>query len=197
MHGYFLQLDEARMSKSSGEFLRLQSLIDRGYDPLAYRYFCLGAHYRSKLTFSWQGIDSAAKSIERLRSLAHEWGQPGPVDEDYADQFMAQVNDDLNLPRALAVAWDLARSDLAASSKKATLLFFDEVLGLGLEDWQPPQATIPGEIMALVEQRELARSLKKWDEADNLRERIIQAGFEIEDTSQGPRLKKKHIGENQ
>ncbi|HEX7973335.1 MAG TPA: cysteine--tRNA ligase, partial [Anaerolineales bacterium] len=103
MHGYFLQLDEARMSKSSGGFLRLQTLIERGYDPLAYRFFCLSAHYRSKLSFNWESLDGAAKALDRLRMLAYEWGQPGSVDEGYAGQFLAQVNDDLNLPRAVAL----------------------------------------------------------------------------------------------
>ena len=83
MHGYFLQLDAAKMSKSSGEFLRWQSLIDRGYDPLAYRYFCLGAHYRTGLNFSWESLDAAAKALDRLRMAVFEWGEAGEVDEPH------------------------------------------------------------------------------------------------------------------
>ena len=81
LHGYFLQLDNAKMAKSAGEFLRLQTLLDRGYDPLAYRFFCLGGHYRSKLTFNWQGLDAASTALQRLRSAAYEWGAPGTADD--------------------------------------------------------------------------------------------------------------------
>jgi len=189
MHGYFLQLGEERMSKSSGEFLRLQVLIDRGIDPLAYRFFCLSAHYSSKLTFSWESLDSAARSLDRLRNQAYEWGPPSSPDDAYVKQFTEQVNDDLNMPRAMAVTWDLARSDLPASIKKATLLLFDRILGLCLADWQPPQEIIPEEILSLVDQRQKARAEKRWGDADAFRNKVIQAGYEIEDTAQGPRVK--------
>ena len=188
-HGYFLQLYEARMSKSSGEFLRIKSLIDRGYDPLAYRFFCLSAHYRAKLNFAWEGLDGAAKSLERLRTTVYEWGPAGNVDEGLADQFAAQINDDLNMPRAVAVVWELVKSDLPPSTKKATMLLFDRVLGLDLANWQPTQEVIPAEILALVEQRTLARKEKRWKDADSVRDQVLQAGFEIEDTPQGPRVK--------
>ena len=193
MHGYFLQLDEGRMSKSSGHFLRLQSLIEKGYDPLAYRFFCLSAQYRTKLTFSWESLDGAAKSLDRLRLSAYEWGAPGTVDEHYADSFLAQINDDLNMPRALAVAWDLARSDLPAPTKKATILLFDKVLGLRLADWQPPQELIPADIFALVEQRTQARQEKRWKDADALRQQVLDLGYEIEDTPQGPHVKSHKV----
>ncbi len=189
MHGYFLQLGEEKMAKSSGEFLRLQTLVDKGYDPLAYRLFCLNAHYRAKLSFGWEGMDAAAKSLDRLRAAAYEWGQPGQVDEGYVEQFCAQVNDDLNMPRALAVTWELVRSDLPPAAKKATLLVFDQVLGLRLGEWQPVEQEAPAEVLALLEQRQQARKEKRWAAADALRAQITAAGFEIEDTPQGPRLK--------
>ncbi len=191
IHGYFLQIDESKMAKSAGEFLRVQTLIDKGYDPLAYRYFCLGAHYRTKLNFTWEGLDSASVSLDRLRSMTYEWGDPGTVDEDYVEQFTQQINDDLNMPRALAVTWDLARSALPASTKKATILMFDHVLGLGLADWQPLEEVIPDEIISLVEQRTLARKEKRWADADSLRNQVLEAGYEIEDTPQGPRVKSR------
>jgi len=191
MHGYFLQFDDERMSKSSGEFLRLQVLIDRGYDPLAYRFFNMSAHYRTKLNYSWDGLDSAAKSLDRLRNLVFEWGVPGIVDEEYTAQFTAQINDDLNMPRALAVTWDLARSSLPNATKKATILIFDRVLGLGLGEWQPKTEIIPEDIISLASERQTARSEKRWSDADALRDRIAEAGFEIEDTPKGPRIKSR------
>jgi len=193
MHGYFLQLDAERMSKSSGEFLRVDSLIERGYDPLAYRLFAMSAHYRSKLNFSWEGLDGAVTALDRLRMAIFEWGQPGVIDEEFAARFRDQVNDDLNMPRALAVTWDLVKSDLPPATKKATLLYFDKVLGLRLESWQPEEALIPDEIIAMVAARQRARQEKRWQDADSLREQVTASGYEIEDTPQGPRVKPKKL----
>jgi cysteinyl-tRNA synthetase len=193
MHGYFLQIDEARMGKSVGNFLRVQTLIDKGYVPLVWRMFCLNAHYRTKLNFSWEGLDGAATSLERLRSLSFDWGDSGKVDEEYREKFFETVNDDLNMPRAMALTWDLAKSDLPEPTKKATLLFFDQVLGLRLAEWEPMQETIPGEILAWVEERQLARREKRWKDADALRDQVTAAGFEIEDTPQGSRVKRKKL----
>ncbi len=193
IHGYFLQLDEAKMAKSAGGFLRVQTLMDKGYDPLAYRFFCLGANYRAKLNFSWEGLDGAATALDRLRAAAYEWGEPGALDEEYVDRFAACINDDLNMPRAVALTWDLVKSDLPASTKKATLLQFDRVLGLRLAEWQPKEDVIPADIMALVGQRQQARKEKRWKDADALREQVTAAGYEIEDTPQGPKVKSKKV----
>jgi cysteinyl-tRNA synthetase len=189
MHGYFLQLDEDTKMSKSGTFLRLQTLIDNGIDPLAYRFFCLNALYRTKLNFSWDGLAAAARSLERLRMAAFEWGQPGTADEDFVERFTDQVNDDLNMPRAVAVTWELVKSDLPAATKKATLLVFDRLLGLGLADWQPAEEKVPDEVLALVEQRQQARKEKRWQDADALRTSISAAGYALEDTPQGPRVK--------
>jgi cysteinyl-tRNA synthetase len=189
MHGHFLLLEQAKMAKSAGEFLRMQTLIERGYDPLAYRYFCMGAHYRAKLSFTWEALDAAATALQRLRMTAHEWGQPGDADARYINKFQEQINEDLNMPRALAVVWELVKDDLSPATKKATLLQFDRVLGLRLAEWQPEEAVVPPEILALVEDREKARSAKQWKNADALREQVRQAGYEIEDTPKGPKIK--------
>ena len=190
LHGYFLQIDQARMGKSVGNFLRVQTLIDEGYDPLAYRFMCLGAHYRSRLSFSWEVLDGAQTALNRLRAAMYAWGAPGVVDEDYIDKFAAHVNDDLNMPRVLALAWDLVKSDLPDATKTATLLFFDQVMGLRLAEWKPVEEAIPDDIMALVEQRQAARKEKRWQDADALRAQVTDAGYEIEDTPQGPRVRK-------
>jgi cysteinyl-tRNA synthetase len=191
MHGYFLQLNEAKMAKSAGTFVRVHGLVERGYDPLTYRFFCLGGHYRTKLNFTWESLDSAATALDRLRAAAYEWGEPGVVDEDYMDSFAAQINDDLNMPRALAVVWELVKSELPPSTKKATLLQFDRVLGLRLAEWRPvEEEAIPAEIEALVQQRQQARADKRWADADALRQQVADAGYEIKDTPGGPQLKR-------
>ncbi|MGC9520504.1 MAG: cysteine--tRNA ligase [Anaerolineae bacterium] len=188
LHGYFLQLDTGRMGKSLGNFVTLQDLMDRGYDPLAYRYLCLGAHYRSRLTFNWEALDAASTALQRLRDTVYRWGEPGEVDEEWMEQFVQYVNDDLNIPRALAVAWDMTRSGLSDANKAATIREFDEVLGLGLVDWKPPE--VPDEVMRLVEAREEARRARDWSEADALRDEIAEAGYEVRDTPEGPEVRR-------
>jgi len=190
MHGYFLQIDEARMAKSSGEFLRLQTLIDRGYDPLAYRFFVLSAIYRAKLNFSWEGLDGAATALDRLRNQVYSWSAPGIPDAGFLAKFTDEINDDLNMPRAVALTWELAKSSLPDDVKKATIIEFDRVLGLRLSKWEPKEEPVPEDIRALLDKRQQMRKEKRWEEADALRNQITQAGYEIEDTPQGPRLKR-------
>jgi len=189
MHGYFLQIDESRMGKSVGNFIRLQTLIDRGHDPLVFRFFCLSAHYRSKLNFTWENIDGSGVALNRLRKTAYEYGQPGFPDQDYMNRYIEAVNNDLNMPQALAVVWDLIKSELNPSIKKATLLEMDTIIGLGLAQWEPDSITIPENISVLMEERASARKEKRWKDADQLREQIHKAGFEIEDTPQGTNIR--------
>jgi cysteinyl-tRNA synthetase len=189
LHGHFLQLDDAKMAKSAGDFLRLQTVMERGYDTLAYRFFYLSAHYRATLNFTWESLDGAARALQRLRVAAYGWGPAGQADARYLEQFTEQINDDLNMPGALAVTWELAKSEVPAASKKATLLQFDRVLGLRLAEWHPVEYSIPEAIMALVQQRQQARLEKRWRDADVLRERMRAAGYDIDDTPQGPRVR--------
>jgi len=189
LHGYFLQMDEAKMAKAAGEFLRVATLVERGYDPLAYRYLCLTAHYRSHLNFTWDALAGSAAALERLRNAIHEWGEGGVADEGYLHRFAACVNDDLNTPQAIALTWELAKSGLPAAAKKATLLRFDEVFGLRLADWAPRETVLSEEVSELVKQREMARLEKRWKDADRLRDDLYALGFEIEDTPSGTHVK--------
>lgn len=196
IHGYFLNIrdevtnDEKRMGKSQGNFIRLQTLIDAGFDPLVWRFFCIrGAHYRTKLEFGWEALDGAQTELNRLRKAAYEWGEPTTVDQDFLAQFTETINDDLNMPRAMAVVWKLASSDLSSGVKKATILEFDRVLGLDLGEWQPITEDVPDEVLALANQRQAARLEKRWQDADALRNQIRELGYEVEDTPEGPRVK--------
>jgi cysteinyl-tRNA synthetase len=194
LHGYFLLLNDAKMAKSAGEFLRLQSLIDRGYDPLAYRYLCLTGHYRSQLNFTWEALDAAATGLARMRQtfFALPIDPDAKPDERYVDRFTDCVNDDLNLPRALAVAWELLRGDVVdLAATKATLTQFDRVFGLRLAEWAPREDVVPDEIEALADARAAARKAKDWAEADRLRDALHAAGWEMEDRPNGYSLKHK------
>ena len=193
MHGYFLLLNDAKMAKSTGEFLRVQLLMERGYDPLVYRYLCLTAHYRTQMSFSWEAMDAARTALDRMCSgfFALPSDASAAADPSYIDRFTAEVNDDLNIPRALAVAWEVLRGDLPPSVKRATLLRFDDVLGLRLAQWEPREEEAPADVKALAEARAAARKSKNWGEADRLRGELAGLGWEMEDQPDGYRLKKR------
>jgi cysteinyl-tRNA synthetase len=191
MHGYFLLSNDAKMAKSAGEFLRLSLLQERGYDPLAYRYLCLTAHYRTQMSFSWEALDSAVTALDRMRRAIHalpiESAEP---EASYVARFTEQINDDLNVPRALAVAWEVLRGDLPPAIRRATLVKFDDVLGLRLASWRPTEEVVPAEVQALADARAAARRNKAWAEADRLRGELAAAGWEMEDLGQGFKLKR-------
>lgn len=190
MHGYFLQLKDKKMAKSTGDFLTLSRLLEEGYDPLVYRYFCLTAHYRRQLAFSWESLESSKVALGRLYQIAYNWGEPGEVSEEFRQAFMKEINNDLNMPKALALAWDLTRSGEPDSVKKATLLEFDGIFGLRINEWRPEDLALPEKVRQLIDSREKARKDKDWAESDKLRDLIEEAGFSVEDTSSGPRVKK-------
>jgi cysteinyl-tRNA synthetase len=191
LHGYFLLLSDAKMAKSAGEFLRIQSLIERGYDPLAYRYLCLTAHYRGQLNFTWDALDSAAIALDRMRNGVYALRDAGTVAPDPAliERFTNELNDDLNVPRALAVAWETLRGEYPPALKRATLLEFDAIFGLELADWAPRQEAVPEAVTVLAEARQSARRAKDWREADRLRAELKAAGWEMEDRADGYALK--------
>ena len=193
MHGYFLLQNDAKMAKSAGEFLRLEALVERGYDPLAFRYLCLTAHYRTQLNFTWDALDAAAMGLARMRSGFHALpvDASAMADVDAIARFTGDVNDDLNTPRALALAWETLRGDTPGVIRRATLARFDEVFGLGLASWQPVEEEIPADMGALAQARANARKAKDWAEADRLRAALHEAGWEVEDKPGGYALKRR------
>ncbi len=194
MHGYFLLASDEKMAKSAGEFLRLQALIDRGYDPLAYRYLCLTGHYRTQLNFTWDALDAAATGLARMRQRFYGLrSEPNATaDAAFVERFTDCVNDDLNMPRALAVAWELLRGDATDEPvTRATLAAFDRVFGLALDRWVPREETAPEDVQALAQARAAARAAKDWAEADRLRAKMHAVGWEMEDRPDGYALKRK------
>lgn len=181
MHGYFLITNDAKMSKSSGEFLRVQLLIDKGYDPIAYRYLCLTGHYRTQLTFSWEALDAAQTGLNRLRNTVYLLNAATTADAGFVDRFMEKLNDDLNFPQALALAFEVLKSDLAPGVKKATLLKFDDAFGFGLASWVPKVEDVPADVCAVADARWAARNAKDWSEADRLRGELTALGWTMKD----------------
>jgi cysteinyl-tRNA synthetase len=191
LHGYFLQMGNTKMAKSAGEFIRLETLQEKNIDPLVYRYFCLTAHYRTQLSFSWESLEASRVALNRLYRTCYEWGEAGEVDASFMSRFEAFIYNDLNMPRAIALIRELIRSKLSDAVKKASLLEFDRVLGLDFAKWEPATEVIPEEIQALARAREKARDAKNWAEADQIRVQISEAGYAVEDTADGSRLTPK------
>lgn len=185
IHGAFLNIDNTKISKSLGNFVTLEGLVEKGISPLAYRYWLLTGHYRSELNFSLEALEAGQnaynKLVDRLRSFG---AVVGAVDIGYEAKFLEAINDDLNTPQAIALMWDMLKDDsVADADKKATLYYFDRVLGLGLRDIT--DVVVPEEVQKLAEERELARTSKDWAKADEIRLQIQMLGFDVKDTPQG------------
>ena len=188
------------MSKSGGTFVTLATLKEKGYDPLAYRYLCLTAHYRTQLEFTFESLDAAAKSLENLRTLSRSILTEAKGQEDasgacqtWKDKFAAAMEDDLNAPKALAVVWEGVRSaEMSAAQKLAFLRFADGILALDLfkEKKEEPLA-LPQEVQNLLEERARARAAKDYKKSDELRDAIAQLGYLVKDTPQGQKAEKK------
>jgi len=189
LHNEHLTVDGAKMSKSGGTAYSLADVIAKGYDPLVLRYFFLGAHYRSKQNFTWEALEAAKSALDNLRSqLASCQPETGIVDKVLKQKFVSALEDDFNLPAGLAVVWEVLKSALPAGDKRATILDFDRVLGLGLSEIKTEE--IPAAIKNLAEARWRARLEKDWTEADRLRDELAKLGWQMEDGQNDYELKK-------
>ena len=190
LHSEHVDVGGERMAKSGGNFLKLGSLIEKGINPLAYRFWLLMAHYRTKMNFNWEALEGAENALKRLYKLYIELGEAsGTIDLKYQETFRKHVFDDLDTPGGLTVLWDLLKDEKVSNlDKKATVLDFDKVLGLGFADLK--EEIVPEKVMKLVEERERARKGKDWKRSDEIRKRANDLGYNIEDTSSGPKVSK-------
>ncbi|MBU1102337.1 cysteine--tRNA ligase [Patescibacteria group bacterium] len=214
LHGEFLLIDGNKMAKSLENFMTLEKTSER-FNPLAFRYLTLTAHYRSQLNLTWDSMEAAQIALnnlsDKMRELAmapaHDWWLAkltlalGLANKEkqkiskkikkYQEDFLQAVNDDLDMPKALSIIWPMMEdAAICAPAKKELLLEFDKVLGLGLSDIKSTET--PAEIQKLVRQREQFRQQKHFIQADVIRARIEKAGWLIEDTNEGPKIKRKN-----
>lgn len=183
LHNGHLTFDGEKMSKSAGTSVVLDDIIDRTIDPLALRYFFLGAHYRGGQNFTWDALQAAETALNKLRRHAQVDG--GTVNENYMEKFNAALGDDFNFPAALALAWTLTKdSTVTDHDRSATLRAFDDVFALDLAR-QEAAIEIPSAVATLIEEREIARNTKDWERADQLRDEILEAGFVVSDGPDG------------
>ena len=203
MHCEYLQVDGGKMSKSLGNTYTISQLQEKGISPLAFKLFCFTAHYRNKLNFTFDGAYGAQKALERLYdSFVKNENGTDEVDEniikEYDEKFLAYINDDMNMPGAMSIVWEIARNAKKSTKFAELLLKFDEVLGLDMKNAekyltkfkQDDSEKLPEEIKALVEERKKARTEKNWAKSDEIRDKIISFGYSIKDTKDGIIVKK-------
>jgi cysteinyl-tRNA synthetase len=196
MHGAFLNIQGGKkMAKSEENFLTLENaLIKRGIPPLAYRFAAFLTHYRKPMEYSDESIQAAKNGLEHLCNQVREVSKggeasAGTANSAFHEKFREAINDDLNMPRAMAVIQEMLKSDMPSSEKQTTILDFDRVLGLSLDQVDKPQE-LPVEVQKLVEVRRRAREAKNWAESDRLRDEIQALGYTVKDTRNGMKLLK-------
>lgn len=191
VHYAFLTVDGAKMSKSLGNFYTIEDVKGKGFDPLALRYFYLTAHYRKPLNFTWDALSAAQTALRQLRIA--EPGRSALSDEklvkidDYRTRFDRALSGDMNMPRALAVAWEVRKSNIPERDKYDLLMDFDEVLGLQLS--KTGERKIPEDVYALAKKREDLRKQNKFSQSDEIRKQIEEKGYSVEDTPAGSILR--------
>ncbi len=193
MHGEFLLINGGKMSKSLGNVYLLQDIVDRGYDPLVYKLFCYSIQYRKKLNFTWEGMDSAKVSLDRLRDAYQKHLEGNEEIEDteiekYRNSFTEAINDDLNMPVAMSVVWEVAKTSKKSKKLADLLKEFDKVLGINIDYIQKEE--VPEEIKELLEIRQKARENKDWAESDKIRDLIKEKGYIVKDSKEGQTIEK-------
>jgi len=200
VHCVFLLIDGGRMGKSLGNAYTIEDVEKRGFDPLVIRYFYLTGHYRKQLNFTWEALQAASTALSNLRELV--WRSKQGTErtvlsdekltqiEQLRQAFGAALENDLNIPEALAVVWEVAKSNIPGRDKAELIESFDEVLGLRLSTWEPEVIEIPQQVTELVTQRDLARKAKDFAKSDALRLEIQLLGFDVQDNQSGPIITK-------
>lgn len=199
VHNEHLSIENTKMSKSLGNSYTLRDITSHGFEPLAFRYFLLTAHYRQKQNFTWDALEAAQTALYRLVSLLVDKEEAstgeGKIIENYHQEFESTVSDDLNMPSALAVVWEVARSGEKPQDILSTILNFDSILGLGLkrliQKERRNRTDIPDAVRTLAKEREIAREAKDFKKADELRDQIVRLGYEVSDSSDGPKIRKQ------
>lgn len=188
VHHAFLIVEEEKMSKSLGNIYTVQDVLEKGFNPLALRYLYLQVHYRQEMNFTWEALEGAQTALNKLYSEVSTWEEPKIGCAEYEEKFANAINNDLNMPEALSVVWDLVKSDYPTHAKAESLFKFDEVLGLNLvksSKLKVQSVKAPEEIMKLVRKREELRKKKRYHLADQLRNKIKKLGYDIRDEDNG------------
>jgi len=192
IHGRHLLVDGEKMSKSKGNFYVLADIEKKDFNPLSFRYLCLTAHYQSQLNFTWKSLEASQNALNKLSDFMIVPPLPKGARgissqrklEKFSEKFQNALENNLDTPKALAIVWEMIKSkEISYDDKKASLLKFDQVLGLGLEKVKKEKTEIPEKIKGLIRQREEARKNKDWQKADELRDEIKKEGYAVQDVA--------------
>jgi len=194
MHCEFLLINGGKMSKSLGNTYLVQDLIDRGYEALAYKMLCFTSHYRNKLNFTWEALENSQNGLNRLREgyQKHANGTEEIDDkkiEEYKNKFLTAINDDLNIPVAMSVVWEVIKNPIKSKKIAELLIDFDKILGIDI-DKIVEKIEIPEEIKILLEERNFARQNKNWALSDELRDKLKEKGYLVKDSKEGTTIEK-------
>jgi cysteinyl-tRNA synthetase len=194
VHGGHLRLSGQKIAKSTGNVVRVTELVERGLDPLAFRWLTFQTRYRSEMDFTWEAMETADHRVKQLRRHVAEWGPAaddlGPAGKELDSRFREAIADDLDLPAAVLVVNDLDRSsEVPPGEKRALLASWDHVLGLEVQrdaeaGWEPT-----AEISRLVAERDAARATKDYAVSDEIRDRLQEMGLEVMDTAEGTKVR--------
>ena len=193
LHGGFLLVNGKKMARREGNVYTVSEIIKKEFNPLSFRYLALTAHYRSRLNFTWDSLKAADTSLNNLYREVTGYATQSQAKvgcAEFENQFLEAINDDMDMPKAISVVWDLVDSDYPPSAKLRSLFKFDQVLGLDLEKVASESSKIPEEVRQLVSEREKARSEDDFAASDKIPEEIKEKGYEVVDTEEGPRLKR-------
>jgi cysteinyl-tRNA synthetase len=192
LHNEFITIEGKKVSKSLRNTIYLHQMVDRGLSPLALRYWYLTGHYRSPMNFAWDALAGADQALTRL-SRTYLEAPEGAAQQEFLQEFLALVGNDLDTPKALALVWERIKE-----LNKTTLKEVDQLLGLGFSSERPvaklaviPQSELPAEVQELLQEREAARTAKDFEKADTLRAAIEERGYFVKDTAEGPKLTAK------
>lgn len=200
MHCEFLLVDGGKMSKSLGNIYTISELKEKGIEPLAYKLFCFSSHYRNKLNFTFDGVKASNIALNRIRKgyLAHLNGNDSIEEkeiEEYENRFHNAINDDLNIPLAIGVLWDVIRNEKKSKELADLILRFDKVFGLDLansekylqelNENEEDISVIPEQVLQFANERKIARENKDFQKADLLRKKIEESGYQIKDIAGG------------
>lgn len=195
MHVEFLLIDGGKMSKSLGNVYTLNDLKAKGIDALSYRYFTYSSHYRNKLNFTWDAIKSAKNSLNKLRDMiALHKGVNKKIDKNiiskYEEQFLDAINDDMNMPVAVSVVWEIAKEKEKSNDFYELIKKFDSVLSLDLDKNDKGDINIPEDIKLILNERKDARKNKNFAKSDELRDKLKELGYIVKDTKDGQIIEK-------
>ena len=195
MHVDFLQVNGGKMSKSLNNLYTLQDLKEKGYSPLVYRMFNFSSLYRKKINFTFEAMDAAKVSLKRLKEgyQKHFIGNDNIDDEiinQFKQEFLEAINDDLNMPQAMSVVWNVIRYERKSKKLAELLLDFDKVLGLQIDKLEEDKIELPDEILQIIEKRKKARENKDWKLSDKLRDKLIALGYTVKDSKDGMQINK-------